>query len=150
MPEAFWRSIKKLKILLRVILLLVSLCAVLCFGGLLFPGAFPVHVLGRYPLTCLAIMVVLNGCAVLFGVRIAQGRFEEFLSDHSWFVCYRCGYVLEGLPSQHRCPECDLPYDRGALERAWKAWIARSIVYSASGGEDGTAEEGRDKQTNAE
>ncbi|MCP4591218.1 MAG: hypothetical protein GY842_10760 [bacterium] len=29
--------------------------------------------------------------------------------------CPRCGYALEGLPVEHRCPECGLAYDQDTL-----------------------------------
>jgi uncharacterized protein (DUF983 family) len=30
-------------------------------------------------------------------------------------ACPRCGYSLEGLPDEHACPECGLPYHRQAV-----------------------------------
>lgn len=132
LPEGFWRSIKGLKTVLRVTTVLLSLCALVCFGGLFFPGTVSIHALQRYSLSCLALIIVLHGCAGMFGLRVAHGRFERFLIKHSWFVCIRCGYALEGLPPHHRCPECGLPYDRGKLQEAWKSWIERNIVYSVN------------------
>ena len=131
-PGAFWRFIKHLKMLLRVMFLLLVLCALVCFGAPFFVSTVGTTLLDRYSLSCLAVILVLQLCAAAFGLRILRGRFERLLIGHSWFVCIGCGYVLEGLPPHHRCPECGSPYDRAKLERTWKNWIERSIVYSAN------------------
>ena len=119
-PGGFWRFIKRLKMLLRATFLLLVVCALVCFGGLFFVSTVGTPLLQRYLLSCLALVVVLHACVGMFGLRIAYGRFERFLIAHSWFVCIRCGYVLEGLPAHHRCPECGSPYDRAKSERTWK------------------------------
>ena len=131
-PEAFWRSIGGLKWVLRVTMLLLLLCAIVCFGGLFFRGTGGIHPLQEYSLSCLAAVIVLYAFAGMFGFRIALGRFERFLIGHSWFVCSHCGYALDGLPAQHRCPECGLAYDRRQLAALWRAWIDRNIVYSGT------------------
>ena len=132
-PGGFWRFIKHLKMLLRATFLLLVLCAlVCCFGGPFFVSTVGTPLLDRYSLSCLALILVFYVCAAAFGLRILRGRFERFLISHSWFVCIGCGYVLEGLPTHHRCPECGSPYDRAKLERTWRNWIERSIVYSGN------------------
>jgi len=131
LPEGFWHSISRLKMFLRVtsVLWIVAVC--LTFGDLLFPQLLTIASLRRYSLLCLALVVVLHACVGTFCLRIAFGRFERFLIEHSWFVCIRCGYVLEGLPDHHRCPECNCEYERSLLENKWRSWVDRSIVYSA-------------------
>ncbi len=44
------------------------------------------------------------------------------LREHSSKLCLRCGYVLEGLPSQHTCPECGVEYDIDNVQREWEKW----------------------------
>lgn len=41
--------------------------------------------------------------------------------------CPRCDYLLEGLPVEHRCPECGLPVDR-----TWHVF-GRQAVWRSSG-----------------
>ena len=130
-PRAFWVSIGKLKMLLRVTSLLLILCALVFFGGLVLKQTAAVGTVQRYAILPLVLVSVVHGCAGSFGLRIAYGRFKRFLTDHSWCVCLRCGYILEGLPSPHRCPECSLAYDRRQLEATWRAWISERIVYGA-------------------
>lgn len=130
-PGGFWGSIKGLKMLLRVTFLLLLLSALVFFGGLLFPGIQVFQPLQKFSLLCLALSGVVNGCAAMYGLRAAHGRFGTFLVENSWFVCFQCGYLLEGLPPCHRCPECGQPYHRSELEVAWRSWMSKNIVYSA-------------------
>ena len=39
--------------------------------------------------------------------------------------CPRCRYALEGLPVEHRCPECGLPVDR-----RWRVFGGRAIWHT--------------------
>lgn len=55
-------------------------------------------------------------------------------------LCPICGYSLEGLPVEHRCPECGFPFDRrwhvfsrrirpGRLGRYWPVFTVLGITF---------------------
>jgi len=49
-------------------------------------------------------------------------------------VCPRCGYSLQGLPTDHACPECGLRYDAGsAIYRASQRKLLSAMVGGAFG-----------------
>jgi len=47
-------------------------------------------------------------------------------------VCDRCCYELESLPDSGTCPECGATYDRGALERTWRARYKKTFEGTTS------------------
>jgi len=53
----------------------------------------------------------------------ALKRFVEKLKANEWLLCIECGYSLQGLPTQHDCPECGFSYDVTELRKAWAYWI---------------------------
>lgn len=130
-PEAFWRSMKTLKALLWITFLIAVFFLIFSVRGLLATGPVATHVVDRHALSLFACIIVLHGCAAMFGSRIARGRYRRFLIDHSWLICLRCGYVLTGLPSHHRCPECDLRFNSTELKKTWRSWIDRNLTYLA-------------------
>lgn len=144
-PGGFWRSMGVLRTLLRLTSVFVLLLALVNLLALIMRAARGVDSIESPLLSGLVLSVVLHGCVVSYGLRIASGRFRRYLIEHSWLVCFRCGYALTGLPPRHRCPECNLPYDSGGLREAWKGWAKRQIAYSYAEGdaEDDEEESGR-------
>lgn len=143
-PEAFWRSIKRLKALLWTTFLFSILCLVLSFRGLFASGLGATHSVDRFVFPIFLLISVFYGCSAAFGPRIARGRYRRFLIDHSWLVCLRCGYVLKGLPPRHQCPECDLRYDTTEMKKTWTSWIDRTITYFAEPSQDKQKKRGKD------
>ena len=133
-PGGFWRWIGRLKVLLRLTSLLVFLAALLAFGMPLLTGGQTIRVFGLPALSCVAVACIIHACVQMFGLRMENGRFKRHLIEHSWLICFGCGYSLKGLPSHYRCPECGLPYDDTKLVKAWRRWSGRQIVYSGQVG----------------
>ena len=117
--------IGRLKMLLRLTSLMVLSAALLAFGMPILAGG------GTVRISFVAAAGVIHACVQSFGFRMENGRFKRHLIDHSWLICFRCGYVLKGLPPQYQCPECDLTFDATELATAWKRWMGRQIVYSS-------------------
>jgi predicted RNA-binding Zn-ribbon protein involved in translation (DUF1610 family) len=42
-------------------------------------------------------------------------------NDH--LLCLTCGYPLDGLPVEHRCPECGTAFRADEVRSAWKHWV---------------------------
>jgi RNA polymerase subunit RPABC4/transcription elongation factor Spt4 len=61
----------------------------------------------------------------LIGVFCPAGvRHEaDFLRAHSFLLCTRCGYSLNGLPHQGVCPECGAPYTAEEAESFWSGYL---------------------------
>ena len=55
-----------------------------------------------------------------------RGKLVKRLSEHSFKLCLRCGYTLEGLQAQHTCPECAAKYDIDDVQREWEKWTKRT------------------------
>ena len=140
-PEGYWRWIGRLKVFLRLTSLLVLLSALLAFGMPILTGGPTNGILGLPAVSFVAASFVIHACVQMFGLRMENGRFKRYLIDHSWLICFRCGYILKGLPRHYRCPECDLLYDESQLVKAWKRWSDRQIVYS------GEVEQKREQKT---
>ncbi len=52
-------------------------------------------------------------------VRALRAR----LLQHDLSLCLRCGYVLRGLPDEHRCPECGQGYRLADTRQQWEHWL---------------------------
>lgn len=71
-------------------------------------------------ISLLALGIGILGLWVCFTRR--RRKLVKRLREHSFKLCLRCGYVLEGLPSQHTCPECGVEYDFDNVQREWEKW----------------------------
>lgn len=52
--------------------------------------------------------------------------FYKRLRSFEFEMCLNCGYLLKGLPSKHKCPECGDDYAIEKVRSAWKQalrWI---------------------------
>jgi hypothetical protein len=73
------------------------------------------------------IPLVAVGVTVFFGVSIVLMRHSERAFVQKVHVadlkcCLVCGYLLQGLPEAHSCPECGSAYDLQDVHRAWRAY----------------------------
>ena len=128
LPEGFWRSIGTLRLLLRITSILLILVVLINIASFCRIGAVS-FLSDQSWLHCLAGVILLHTCLSIYGMRYAVGRFQRVLVTHSWKICLRCGYVLKGLPANHRCPECNEPYESSTLEKKWKDWMNSQIAY---------------------
>lgn len=49
----------------------------------------------------------------------AVERFCRRAREHDYAICPECGYLLENLPANHKCPECGTPYDLNQIREVW-------------------------------
>ncbi len=56
-----------------------------------------------------------------------DGRQEASVPAGSLANCPWCGYSLEGLPVEHRCPECG-----GQFDRPWQVFDCGSVIEASS------------------
>jgi hypothetical protein len=59
--------------------------------------------------------------------RWRHGRFAREIRESDYRVCIQCGYSLNGLADDSRCPECGLTYTRDSLIQYWEAVLRRRI-----------------------
>ena len=52
---------------------------------------------------------------------------RRLIYENRW-ICLRCGYSLNGLPFDHRCPECGQEYEITETQRAWAAWLKKKFA----------------------
>lgn len=70
-------------------------------------------------------VLVLVGNPYFIGGRV-KVRFARELFEHEGRMCLDCGYLLEGLPDEHTCPECGEAYEIAALRAAWLHWLTET------------------------
>ena len=58
---------------------------------------------------------------IAFAVRYRLYRYRA--RKTSYELCTNCLYPLDGLPDEHRCPECGEAYDRWECRRLWREWL---------------------------
>ncbi|MFQ5592470.1 MAG: hypothetical protein ACE5HE_15035, partial [Phycisphaerae bacterium] len=47
-------------------------------------------------------------------------------------ICLECGYILKGLASGGRCPECGIVFDRAGTREEWTSWFQSSPMWSGA------------------
>lgn len=72
------------------------------------------NILIAYFAVIAAMLLILAVQYRLYRRRARRARYE---------LCTNCLYPLDGLPDQHRCPECGVEYDRDACRQLWQAWL---------------------------
>lgn len=70
-------------------------------------------------------VLVLVGNPYFIGGRV-KVRFARELFEHEGRMCLDCGYLLEGLPDEHTCPECGESYEIAELRAAWLHWLTET------------------------
>lgn len=138
-PEAFWRSMGPLKLLLRGTLILLALTLTVCIArtavglkGLGFLGPdFDIAAIGGIG----AMYAIISG----FGSRRAIKEYSRLGNRHDHKICLQCGYILEELPDRHQCPECGLEYDLPHTQETWRKWFSR---YTSKENGEGNRETG--------
>ena len=89
------------------------------FGSLGFLGLLPLfRVNTAWGLVLQALRIVLMVGAVIWffaGMR----RIRREVRELNGFVCWRCGYRLNGLAEAGTCPECGKAYALDELRRRW-------------------------------
>jgi len=56
--------------------------------------------------------------------KVYRVQLKDKVLEHHYAVCLRCGYLLDGLPAEHCCPECGQAYQLDENERIWRKWLA--------------------------
>ena len=69
------------------------------------------------------LVLVLN--PYFIGGRVKM-RFARELFAHQGRMCLECGYLLEGLPDAHTCPECGEAFEIAELRAAWLYWLTET------------------------
>lgn len=62
--------------------------------------------------------------------RSLTRRHDRILRKNSCLMCIECGYLLNGLPDNHACPECGTPYVFEEIRRCWEDWLGDSCNLS--------------------
>lgn len=66
--------------------------------------------------------------AATFAARAAAYQrglwFEDWVVENHCQVCPECGYSLQGLPSEHCCPECGVAYRLANVKVRWDVYLA--------------------------
>ena len=130
-PAAFWRSIGTLRAILRVTTLGLVLLGVFLLTALVVDLGLAGRFLEGGGILLVAGLTIIHSTVFLYGFRFSIRRYQRFLKEHEWLVCMRCGYVLEHLPSCHKCPECGDAYDFETLRACWQEWLDSNIAYGA-------------------
>lgn len=126
-PEAFWRSLRTIRIWLRITFYVASILSVCVFIDLFQPLA--IGWLHRFGALVCVIIFVMHLLIESYGIRYARGRFKRYLIKHDWKVCGHCGYSLTGLPQKYQCPECGVGFEQAELIEKWQRWITNQVVY---------------------
>jgi len=128
-PPAFWKSIVRIKRVLRVTSALIVSMAGIIVVGTIVSDSFTRRRIERFGFVILGTSLVVHVAVYACGVRKARGEFARFLEQHAGKVCTTCGYVLTGLPAESRCPECGDHYLVSHVVAYWREWLERNIQY---------------------
>jgi hypothetical protein len=73
-----------------------------------------------YPMVWQLLWVVLGVKLLIVSLLLPFGlvshAFSNAIKSRAGPFCIHCGYALEGLPDNHRCPECGRPYRIALIE----------------------------------
>jgi len=106
-------------VLLMILIALLGACQVVMLvargrGLDGFPPAWPT-------ITMATLFVVAARVTIPY---LAIRSLRKFVEREEYKVCLECGYLLKGLMSPSRCPECGTAYDIEETRAYWKSWLA--------------------------
>jgi len=127
MPPAYWQRLKRIRVLVGLAV------AILWSGGavgvLLIVDRIVYLPVDVNVSLCGMIAACLLGAGLLETIPwIVKRRFCKWLRKHEYRVCTECGYLLGGLPEEHRCPECGVEYKMEDINQQWQQWVPRVHV----------------------
>lgn len=122
-PIAFWRSIGTMKALIRITTSGLVLIGIGLLGVLVINFTLATRILDEGGIILVVGWTIAHSIIFVYGLRFALRRYRAFLKNHDWQVCMQCGYILEHLSSNQKCPECGEAYDSETIRKYWQAWI---------------------------
>ena len=126
-PNGMWSSFGGLRVCCAIsgLGLLVLLVLHASFGlGAILGVRLPWHLRFFCEHLSMPIAVVFFVCLVAVPRRACK-RFVKKLRHHDNKLCTECGYVLDGLPDEHTCPECGTPYKIEVVRSLWQSFTQR-------------------------
>ncbi len=114
-PPALWRRL----IWLRVWAVLHIVVQVGFFTFLVSVGGYGMGLKVGFLALAVMLGVIVNFAPLLVGRR---PRREVLAANYR--LCFHCGYSLEHLPDEHRCPECGAEYTFAQIREGWLDWYA--------------------------
>jgi len=108
-PPRIVRDAQRMQVAWAIVLILLMLCIIIAITVYSFFHA----------------VVVMVAAAALSRVypHVQTRRWLERARRHDGLICPQCGYVLKGLPEEHRCPECGREYDLRHVRDQWREWM---------------------------
>ncbi len=69
------------------------------------------------------VMLLVSATTLSAWWRSVTRRHTRILRANSYLMCIECGYLLNGLPDGHACPECGTAYVFETRRRRWEDWL---------------------------
>src|SRR5688572_8839023 len=103
-PAVFWQHILKTRIALIVLTSIDLGIGAFLLVGLLVAPDFLFSAPLAFKIACgVGPMILTFACGRIY--RNAKAEYCFHHGDHGHEFCWKCGYDLQGLPAEHRCPE---------------------------------------------
>lgn len=112
-PQPYFDRVKRYRITVLLLAIVCLLAMIIVIWQVKFRFAQGVNIFGQM------LLWTLYGCWPGIEFR----RFKARLKQVDMRLCLGCGYILTGLPDDHRCPECGSPYKIEETRAAWDHWV---------------------------